>query len=197
MRMSRRMALYAAGGKFSEDSFTFTGAYNFYDNGGGNWALQFLESGTFTPKKNIKIDLHLVGGGGGASTGGVGGGGGGKTATYKGANAITANSGTPYTIIVGGGGTGAANGGNSTAFGKSAAGGKTGATSSSSVSDRKGGDGGSGGGGYGYNLNGGAGGTNGGNGGTARGAGGAGQGTPTRDFGETTQRILPLLKMVL
>lgn len=53
----------------------------------GNWRIKFLDSGTFTPLKDMTIDAFLVGGGGaGGSTGNrkirASGGGGGYTNTW-------------------------------------------------------------------------------------------------------------------
>ena len=41
------------------------GTYQVLDDGGGNWRIKFLSSGTFTPLKNMVIDAFLVGAGGG------------------------------------------------------------------------------------------------------------------------------------
>lgn len=176
--------------------FTYTGSYELVDDNdavisnpnswNGHWKIRFLTSGTLriTSLKGLThIDAFLVGGGGGTDTTAnrPGGGGGGYTVTAK-KIAITAN--TNYTITIGSGGVGAADGGSTTAFGKTANGGKMGVW-------RNGGDGGSGGGGGSneWNIAGGAGGSDGsdalggGEGGNA--CKGKGQGTTTREFGET------------
>ena len=147
------------------------------DDGGGNWRIKFLSSGTFTPLKAMTIDAFLVGGGGGGQSPG---GGGGYTTTAK-SIALTAN--VDYTITVGAGGAAGAiftpgtDGGNSEAFGYSAAGGQR------ANSNTQGGNGGSGGGSsvQGHGSNGGSDGGN-GSGKTP----GIGQGTTTREFGEST-----------
>ena len=55
------------------------GTYQVLDDGGGNWRIKFLSSGTFTPLKDMVIDAFLVGGGGGRSYVLCGGGGAGYT----------------------------------------------------------------------------------------------------------------------
>ena len=192
--------------------FTYTGQYEFIDDGDGNWRLKFLTSGTFVLLRpsELQIDVFLVGGGGGGAGAhnaqGGGGGGGGYTATH---NLITIEKGVEYPIVVGlGGAAGTSNlnknsgtpgrdGGVSSAFGFSANGGK-GGLMGRVVSDMsrggKGGDGGSGGGAGCIDNsrympgNGGSDGKNGG-GSTPVGGysdvGGTGQGTTTREFGDT------------
>lgn len=154
--------------------FTYTGTSSLLDDGSGNWRIKFLSSGKFTPKKNMTVDVFLVGGGGSGNRGilgnAAGGGGSGFTLT-KSSVSLTAN--TEYDIVIGAGGSNA-NGGNSSAFGSTANGGKISSTRT------KGGDGGSGGG----DSNGGEGGIDGANGGGT--SGGTGQGTTTREFGETS-----------
>ena len=49
----------------SAPKFTYTGTYEYIDDGGGNWRIKLLSSGVFTPSKAITIDAFLVGGGGG------------------------------------------------------------------------------------------------------------------------------------
>ena len=51
------------------------GTYQVLDDGGGNWRIKFLSSGTFTPLKNIVVDAFLVGAGGGKGYIRCGGGG--------------------------------------------------------------------------------------------------------------------------
>ena len=56
--------------------FTWTGeagTYQVLDDGDKNWRIKFLSSGTFTPLKNMTIDVFCVGGGGsgGLSLGGT------------------------------------------------------------------------------------------------------------------------------
>ena len=162
----------------SAPKFTYTGTYEYIDDGGGNCRIKFLSSGVFTPLKDMTVDVFLVGGGGSSNNdilNTVGGGGGGYTTTVRNI-ALTAN--TEYSIVVGAGGvisgTNGTDGGSSSAFGANAAGGKTSTGSSNSA---KGGNGGSGGG-----QDNTAGGTDGANGSGNR--GGTGQGTTTREFGE-------------
>ncbi len=176
--------------------FTWTGGdgtYQVLDDGDGNWRIKFLASGTFTPLRDMRIDVFCVGGGGGKGLQYAGGGGAGYTTTVK-SVVVTAN--TAYPIVVGAAGangvSGASdgtNGGDSVAFNVTAFGGKGTAYSNSSSSRKPGGNGGSGGGSTittpGYLI--GAGGVDGGDGesvGTQ--VGGTGQGTTTREFGEAT-----------
>ena len=173
----------------SAPKFTYTGTYEYIDDGGGNWRIKFLSSGTFTPLKDMTVDAFLVGGGGsgaiGLSSGISSGGGGGYTETFKKIE-LTAN--TEYYIEIGAGGylnvTSGMNaagvaGGTTKAFGKSVPGGNGGGNSGNL---KYGGDGGSGGG-----APTGAGGVNGsdGTGATA----GAGQGKTTREFGEESGEL--------
>lgn len=152
---------------------------DFIDDGGGNWRIHFLKSGTLTFTKlgsAASIDLFLVGGGGGTIAA-TGGGGGGYTNTVSG---IAPQASTQYQIVVGAGGE-AADGGSTSAFSYSAAGGKCGGA-------QIGGDGGSGGGGWtgdaeSNGANGGSDGSNGYSGSSSR--YGNGQGTTTREFGES------------
>ena len=161
--------------------FTWTGSDNSYivlNDGDNNWRIKFLSSGTFTPLKDMIIDVFLVGGGGGGTNGILGnvtgGGGSGYTTTVSSVQ-LTAN--TEYSIVVGAGGTAKNNGGKSMAFEATACGGYA---ASGSSNDAKGGNGGSGGGGRDK----GEGGIDGANGGGVN--GGTGQGTITREFGEAT-----------
>lgn len=172
----------------------------------GNWRIKFLDSGTFTPLKDMTIDAFLVGGGGaGGSTGNrkirASGGGGGYTNTWFGV-ALSAN--TAYEIVVGSGGTATnysiafgGDGGDTSAFGFTVAGGKGGGNAGATniaIGEKYapyGGSGGSGGG----TING-LGGTDGNDGEgmdslTDEDTGevtwyGKGQGATTREFGETT-----------
>lgn len=92
--------------------YTYTGVAQLIDDGGGNWRIKFLSSGTLTLGKKTKADAFLVGGGGGGCSrmtqdstvicGGAGGGGG-YTATHK---AVTLAKGTAYVITIGAGGAG-------------------------------------------------------------------------------------------
>ena len=203
--------------------FTYTGNYQFIDDGSGNWRIKFLSSGTltFTSLGNARkgIDVFLVGGGAGGAYHGVGGmwarsgGGSGYVTTVKDGSIVPVK-GTGYGITIGAGGksndssggysptdeyTRGANGGTTSAFGKTAAGGKYGESGYSyrtqvgllNLASATGGNGGSGGGCSAYGSNTWPGGYNGGNG-TATDHGsadssataGSGQGTTTREFGE-------------
>ena len=159
------------------------GTYQVLDDGGGNWRIKFLSSGTFTPLKDMVIDAFLVGAGGGKGSVRCGGGGAGYTTTVR---SITLAANTAYQITIGAAGNNGYEGAGSTSsFTDGTDGGTTSAFSTVAA-----GGGGSGGGGYNSaGSNGGrgsaAGGTDGGDGTTATTAGGAGQGTTTREFGET------------
>lgn len=162
------------------------GTYQVLDDGDGNWRIKFLSSGTFTPLKNMVIDVFLVGGGGGglenSSYSAYYGGGGGYTTTVT---SIVLSANTEYAITIGAGGAGkiiasnvgnANSGGTSSAFSASASGG-------GGAGANSGGNGGSGGGGSNQYTDG-IGGSDGGNG-----TGyypGHGQGKTTREFGEAT-----------
>ena len=179
----------------AKPTYTYTGSSTLIDDGSGNWRIKFLTSGTLTftnlGTASSGIDVFLVGGGGGAGPHG-GGGGGGYTATYKSITVATSQS---YAIVVGAGGAGVkgdnvpGDGGTSSAFSKSAAGGKAGGRL---VSSAYGGAGGSGGGASCAKLgladtSGVVGGSNGSDGGsTSHWSGGKGQGTTTREFGESS-----------
>lgn len=107
--------------------YTYTGSHQLIDDGGGNWRIRLLTSGTLTFKRNPKnIDVFLVGGGAGGgsavlaeqqdddyetsyntttiASGGGPGGGGGYTKTQKN---VAVSSGIEYSIVVGSGGTSA------------------------------------------------------------------------------------------
>ena len=179
----------------TKPTYTYTGSSTLIDDGSGNWRIKFLTSGTLTftnlGTASSGIDVFLVGGGGGAGPHG-GGGGGGYTATYKSITVATSQS---YAIVVGAGGAGVkgdnvpGDGGTSSAFSKSAAGGKAGGRL---VSSAYGGAGGSGGGASCAKLgladtSGVVGGSNGSDGGsTSHWSGGKGQRTTTREFGESS-----------
>ncbi len=167
----------------SAPEFTYTGTYEYIDDGGSNWRIKFLTSGVFTPKKDLLVDEFLVGGGAGGNFSALPnetpGGGSGYTTTARSVQ-LTAN--TPYDIIIGAGGgkqagsSVASDGGKSSALGFEASGGEAGW---GAANNAHGGNGGSGGGGYR-----GEGGVDGANGGGTH--GGTGQGTTTREFGEST-----------
>lgn len=171
----------------SAPKFTYTGTYEFIDDGGGNWRIKFLTSGTFTPLKAMTIDVFLVGGG---ASGSRSGGGGGYTKTVKSINLTAKN---PYEIIIGAGGVGLEyssptsdgnDGGTTSAFNYNAEGGKGGIyyTAYNADDGTNGSCGGSGGG----EASGGNGGSDGSNGAWwGNSTGGKGQGTTTREFGET------------
>ena len=178
------------------EDFNWTGGDGTYQvvvDSDGDWKIRLLYSGTFTPLKNMTIDAFLVGAGGGKGAIYTGGGGSGYTTTVK---SVTLTANTAYQITVGAAGANSdgmgstpTDGGTTSAFSKTAAGGKASANGSNS-SRKPGGAGGSGGGGY--NASGSnstksaaAGGTNGSSGTTSTTAGGTGQGTTTREFGET------------
>ena len=194
-QMGTANATITAKWKSLKPSYTYTGQSQLIDDGSGNWRIKFLTSGTLTftnlGTASSGIDVFLVGGGGGAGPHG-GGGGGGYTATYKSITVATSQS---YAIVVGAGGAGVkgdnvpGDGGTSSAFSKSAAGGKAGGRL---VSSAYGGAGGSGGGASCAKLgladtSGVVGGSNGSDGGsTSHWSGGKGQRTTTREFGESS-----------
>ena len=161
-----------------EPKFTYTGVYKYFDDGSGNWRIKFLTSGVFTSKRDLLVDVFLVGGGAGGGYSPLNnetpGGGSGYTTT---ARSVQLTKNTQYDIIIGAGGESQSNGGKSSALGSEASGGKAG---SGAASGAKGGNGGSGGGG----RHGGKGGVDGANGEGTN--GGTGQGTTTREFGEYT-----------
>lgn len=140
----------------SAPKFTYTGTYEYIDDGDGNWRIKFLSSGTFTPLKDMTIDVFLVGGGGGgagsnSSAAASGGstsafglsvnGGSGATNSVAGHGGSGGGAPWPNTYLSGKGGNGGSNGGN-------------GEDTYISASSKK--------------------------------SGGAGQGSTTREFGETS-----------
>ena len=160
----------------SAPKFTYTGTYEYIDDGEGNWRIKFLTSGVFTPLKDMTIDAFLVGGGAGGMNNASSGGGGGYTNTVKNIE-LPANA--NFNIVIGAGGDPSGNGGETSVFELTAAGGN-------------GKDGGSGGGAFGSPA--GAGGSDGSDGGSgtflvASIKGGTGQGTTTREFGEATGEL--------
>ena len=165
-------------------TFTYTGTYDFIDEGEDNWRLKFLTSGTFTITSTYPnpyyVDAFLVGGGGGGSYDDyAGGGGGGYTRTV---HTVSLKPNQGYDIVIGAGGAGASgtthgnNGLASTAFGYSAKGGEGGRHWDNTGI---GGNGGSGGAGE-HTA---AGGTDGSDGGGSSRIG-RGQGFTTREFEE-------------
>ena len=171
--------------------FTYTGSYQFIDDGDKNWRIKFLTSGTlnFSKLGNAAdgIDVFCVGGGGGGNTidnytyGAGGGGGYTLTSLYQPSRS------TNYAIVVGSGGSTTKQGGASSAFDLSANGGY-GATepSNATVYCGKGGSGGAAGSANAGN-DGSSGGTYSGGGGTSY--GGQGQGTTTREFAESSGTV--------
>lgn len=169
------------------------GTYQVLDDGGENWRIKFLSSGTFTPLRNMVIDAFLVGAGGCKGCTHCGAGGSGYTTTVR---SIVLAANTAYQITIGAAGinptkagTDGVDGGTTSAFAASAPGGK-GSNAGKSSLKKAGADGGSGGGGLnvsGVHANSSTadGGTDGEDGATATTAGGTGQGTTTREFGET------------
>ena len=155
------------------------GTYQVLDDGGGNWRIKFLSSGTFTPLKNMVVDAFLVGGGGASAGNYCGYGGAGYTTTVR-SVVVAAN--TAYPIVVGAAGTQTytvqSDGGTSSAFSAVANGGHH-SVSGDKTRKKTGANGGSGGGGQYAD-----GGTDGSDGATGDTAGGKGQGTTTREFGE-------------
>lgn len=199
--------------------YTYTGVAQLIDDGGGNWRIKLLSSGTLTLGNKTKVDAFLVGGGGGGCSrmsnedsvicGGAGGGGG-YTATHK---AVVLEKGTAYAVTIGAGGAGGTydglgkQGGATKMVGGGVSltvnGGGVGGLNGSSGC--YGGAGGSGGGGDGVyialnSLRGPMGGQDGGNSRKRDGSEategsswgnpfGVGQGTTTREFGEATGQL--------
>ena len=171
------------GGSGKLPEFTYLDAdgnpasYTLLDDGGGNWRIKFLASGTLTlTSKAVTVDVFLVGGGAGGRNGalvdgtwkygGGDGGGGGYTETVS---SIVLQTGVAYPIVIGAGGAANGDGGSSIALGTTVPGGQ-------------GKNGGSAGGTYNLQSVGDAGSSDGGSGNGAN--GGVGQGTTTREFGE-------------
>lgn len=177
MRRCMMAALYPHGGFNPNTGITYTGSYLAINDGGGNWRIKFLTSGTLTfLKEPGNIDLFLVGGGGGGALY-YGGGGGGYVNTQSNISVIVS---TGYSISIGSGGGN--QGGVSRAFGYSAAGGYK---YPGSVDNGDGGNGGSGGGGGAYSGTAGNGGENGSDGQASSAApGGYGDHVTTREFQE-------------
>lgn len=193
-------ALTIGGGGISVPRFTYTGTYEYIDDGNGNWRIKFLTSGVFTPLKDMVIEVFLVGAGGGGGktlstskgttikTGASSGGGGGFTKTVR---SVILTKDTAYEIVVGVGGAPEVDGGSTSAFNATVSGGKKGVRISSNSEGVPGGAGGSGGGGANTSVGSGQGAARGGSDGSdgssvSNGAGGIGQGTTTREFGEAT-----------
>ena len=182
------------GGGISAPKFTYTGTYEYIDDGNGNWRIKFLTSGVFTPLKDMVIEVFLVGAGaGGGKTltttgptpGASSGGGGGFTKTVR---SVILTKDTAYEIVVGVGGAPGVDGGSTSAFNTTVSGGKKGGSIAGDKKGVAGGAGGSGGGGGGTSsTTAGSGGSDGSDGSSvSNGAGGTGQGTTTREFGEST-----------
>lgn len=154
------------GGGIGLPDFTYSGVYSIVDDGGNNWRIRFLTSGTFISQQDVRLDVFLVGGGASGGTGTTGGGGG-YTRTERGVYILADQE---CEIIIGAGGV-SGGGGETSGFGYAAQGGYQGV-------GYNGGNGGSGGAGY-------AGGEGGVDGGNGSGSGpGMGQGTTTREFAE-------------
>lgn len=87
-----------------DSQFTYTGTYDFIEEGKRDWKVQFTSSGVFTPKKNLVVDIFCVGGG---ASGGryknslSGGGAGGFTLTVLNLP-LEANHSYPITVGAGG-----------------------------------------------------------------------------------------------
>jgi len=176
------ITVHFGGGASGLPAFTYTGTYTLLDDGGGNWRIKFLTSGTATFEKTVTIDVFCVGGGGGSAPStsyATGGGGSGYTNTYS---SIVCVAGVSYSVVVGAGGAASLYG--------TVTGGKSWfsietqyyANGGLSASYYSGGYGGSGGGG----ANNGDGGSDGSDGAAGTHSGGTGQGTTTREFGEET-----------
>jgi len=154
-----------------EEIGTFSGNVTVEEDG-EDWKIKFLSSGTLSLKKDLEVDMFLVGGGAGANTNG---GSGGYTKTYIDQEILSGY----HTIVVGSGGAAGGVAGGTSYFGVEAtyyaaggtveAGGSGGGKSASCPSYCNSGEG----------TNAGAGGSDGNNG-----TYGTGQGSTTREFGE-------------
>ena len=172
---------------FGPTDYTWSGgaAPVWVSDGGVNFRLKFISSGTFTPKKPLVIDLFLLGGGGGGGnsrdvSGGIGGGGGGYAGTWS---SVSLSAGTSYSVVIGSGGAAMTTGGTTSFNSTYSKSGGIGGT----LNDSYGKNGGSGGGAGSYTTAAGAGGVNGGNGGASGTlTGGVGQGASTYEFGDST-----------
>ena len=173
------------------EDFNWTGGdgtYQALDDGGGNWRIKFLSSGTFTPLKDMVVDAFLLGAGGGSGSDYCGAGGAGYTTTVR-SVVLAAN--TAYPLVIGAAGTNgnysgtaATKGGTTSAFAAVANGGER-SVKGSKTSVKNGANGGSGGAGFAASGGGGIDGGDGANGsGSLSSNGGKGQGTTTREFGE-------------
>ena len=183
----------AGGGARPDKILSYTGNWQLFDDGSGNWRAKFYTSGTLEVKSTITVDAFAVGGGGNGgkySTHSGAGGGGGYTTTEAG---IILMEGT-YLVTIG-----AACGSSSLARNDGTAictaeGGVSGhMTTHNGYSTSAGGDGGSGGcpGGYANWNQGkpGSDGSDGTKGGYSSSLPGKGQGTTTREFGEATGEL--------
>ena len=190
-------ALTIGGGGISVPKFTYTGTYEYIDDGNGNWRIKFLTSGVFTPLKDMVIEVFLVGAGGGGGRSAKAsshptvnlcssGGGGGFTKTVR---SVILTKDTAYEIVVGVGGAPGVDGGSTSAFNATVSGGKKGDSITGDSKGVAGGAGGSGGGGANTSAGSGQGAASGGTAGSdgssvTSGSGGTGPGTTTREFGE-------------
>lgn len=176
--------------------FSYSGNYEFINEGSNYWRMRFKSSGTLYFAKQVYTDVFLVGGGGGGGENygykaGGGGGGGYVSTTVRqpiigscsvtvGAGGNPNSAGSPSSIVCG-----------STGVNLSIGGG-TGGGAATTSANGAGGAGGSGGGGGGHNgspSGGGNGGSNGSSGaanGRGNAAGGSGNGVSTYEFGNTS-----------
>ena len=166
--------------------FTYTGTYTLVDDGGGNWRIRFLTSGTLTMQNGVSVDVFCVGGGGSGSkdssevSGGAGAGG--FTNTLRN---IYLTKGASYSVVVGAGGASVSSNDNGKSGGSSKFGDSLLVANGGGGGYKDWGRGGHGGSG-GAARNGTTGGKDGGNGtGSGQCTPGNGQGTTTREFGET------------
>ncbi len=165
-----------AGGDAAQ--FTYSGSYEEHGDAIYRY-VKLLSSGVLVMKRNLVVDVFLVGGGGG---GDAAGGGSGYTKTY---NAIVAPGDTNISVIIGAGGSAKAAGGYSEFLNNAYR-----ALGGNPATGINGGNGGSGGGFFGWSTTAGTGGSNGANGQAGTGGNGTysgtGQGITTFAFGETS-----------
>ena len=175
-------------GKMGVESFIYGGTARLNEEGFRLWHAELLTSGNLIPKRDIVVDIFMVGGGGGSSGSGqhYAGAGGGYTKTIK---AVTLKRGATYKVTIGAGGGIGANGGITSIKGGDVDESVNGGYAPTSV---VGGNGGSGGGGGGSETSGSVGangGSDGSDGSKGTGNGGKGQGTTTRAFGDSNGKL--------
>ena len=172
-------------GKMGVDSFIYGGTSRLNEEGFRLWSAELLTSGNLIPKRDIVVDIFLVGGGAGSSGSGqhYAGGGGGYTKTIK---AVTLKRGVTYKVTIGAGGGVGADGGITSIKGGDVDESVTGGAAPTRMVGGNGGSGGGGGGSESSGSVGANGGSDGSDGENGSGNGGKGQGSTTRAFGDSS-----------